>query len=119
MRATQCPPRQGQDLPAYRRYWVARNRGPRRSAFSFPQVPGPELPRARPGEFCGLALMRIGPLLVHETVLGIIPVDLGRLAGALQRRLEIVYGLRRAPVVVVREMRLQRHADVARLGDIR
>src|SRR2546421_10410032 len=81
-------------------------------------MPAPEFQRARPGKLRSLTLMGVGSLLVHEAVLGVIAKDLGGLASALQRGFETVDRLGRAPIIVIGEMRLERRADVGRLGDV-
>src|SRR5262245_30470140 len=56
-------------------------------------------------------------LLVDEAMIGVIAEDLRALPGRLEPGLELADRLRRAPVVAVGEMALQRHLDIARPGD--
>src|SRR5262249_58899726 len=65
------------------------------------EVLAPECEGARPRELRGFALMRVGALLVHEAMLGVVAEDLGRLASLLDRGFEAVDRLGRAPVVLV------------------
>jgi hypothetical protein len=63
------------------------------------------------------ALMGVGPLLVHEAVLGVVAEDLRSFSRAFQRSFKPADRRRRAPVVVG-NIRLQRHADVRWIGVI-
>src|SRR5436190_1781993 len=80
-----------------------------------PQMFPEKLRRPPPGEFGRLTVMHGLSLLVDEGVLGIITEQLKRLAGFLHGLLEAVHQLRRAPVVLVGEMGLQRNPDIRRL----
>src|ERR1700741_944300 len=76
----------------------------------------PEILRpAAPGLLGALAVMHRQALLVGKAVLGVIAINLKRLAGRLHGLLEGVDRSWRAPVVLVCEMRLQRDSDVGRL----
>ena len=78
----------------------------------------PRTEHARPCEFRDLALVRVWPLLVHKAVFRPVAENLGRFSRTLERRFEVVDRLRRAPVILVGKMALERHADVSGLGDI-
>jgi hypothetical protein len=78
----------------------------------------PEREHTGPCEFRGLALVRIGPLLVHEAVLRRVAENLCRFSRTLKRCFELVDRLRRAPVILVGKMGLERHVHVAGLGDV-
>src|SRR5260370_30812977 len=67
------------------------------------------------GEFGGRAIMHRLALFVDEGVLGVITKKLERLAGGLHGLLEGTDELRRAPIVLVREMGLPRNLDVCGL----
>src|SRR5262249_36414921 len=75
-----------------------------------------KLDRAAPGEFGGLAVVDGHALLVHKGVLGVITVELERLAGGFPPLPERMDPLRGAPIVFVGEMSLQRDLDVGGLG---
>ena len=75
-----------------------------------------ELRRPAPRQFRGLAIVHGLPLLVDEGVLGVVPEKLERFSGGLHRLLETIDRLRRAPVVLVGEMGLQRDFDVGGLA---
>src|SRR5215218_6206815 len=81
-----------------------------------PQMLLEKLRRPAPGEFRGLAVMHGLPLLVDEGVLGVIAEQLQRLAGGLHALLEGIDHLRRAPVILVGEMRLQWNLHIRGLG---
>src|ERR1700687_526808 len=68
-----------------------------------------ELRGAAPGQLSRRAIVYRLPLLVDEGVLGVIAEEFERLAGGLHRLLEAIDQLRRAPVVLVGKMRLQRN----------
>src|SRR5215470_9652885 len=55
-------------------------------------------------------------LLVHKAVVGVVAENLGVFAGCPDACLELVYSRRRAPIVPISEMRLQRHLDVSWFG---
>src|SRR5260370_35975348 len=80
-----------------------------------PQMLFEKLRGAAPGQLRCRAVVHRLPLLVDEGVLGVIPKQLERLAGSLHGLLERVDSLRRAPVVLVCEMRLHRNFDCGRL----
>src|SRR5204862_3661887 len=71
--------------------------------------------RPAPCELGSLAVVHGHALLVDEGVLGVVAKKLERLSGGLHRLLETVDQSRRAPVVLVGEMRLQRNLDVGGL----
>src|SRR6202030_4544381 len=71
---------------------------------------------AAPGQFGRFAIVHGLPLLVDEGVLGIIAKQFERLAGCLHALLEGIDQLRRAPIILVGEMGLQRNFDVRRLS---
>src|ERR1035438_10233883 len=77
---------------------------PRRQAS--PQMFPEKLGGAAPGELRGMAVVHRHALLVDEGVLGVITKKFERLAGRLHGLLEAVDQLRRAPVILVGEMRL-------------
>ena len=79
--------------------------------MSRPKCQGP-----LPGQLGGCAIMGIA-LLIHEPMVRVVAIDVGALAGSFETRLEFVDGVRRAPVVSVCEVSLQRDLDVGRLGD--
>src|SRR5215470_7997733 len=66
-----------------------------------------ELRRPAPRKLRGLAVMHSSTLLVHEGMLGVVTEQLERFAGGLHRLLESIDRGRRAPIVLVGEMRLQ------------
>src|ERR1700692_2274746 len=70
---------------------------------------------ASPGQFGRLAIMHGLPLLVDEGVFGVIAKQFKRLAGRLHALLEGIDQLRRAPIILVGEMGLQRNFYVRRL----
>ena len=74
--------------------------------------------RAAPGELGGLAVVHSHALLVDEGVLGIIAIELQRLAGLLHGFLERIDCGRRAPIVLVREVPLERHPDLGRVESL-
>jgi len=59
-----------------------------------------------------------GAALVGEGVRGVVAVDLVLDAGAFQHLLEIVDRGRRAPIVLVREVPLERHPDLGRVESL-
>src|SRR6516225_7810717 len=59
-----------------------------------------------------------GAALVGEGVRRVVAIDLVLDAGALQHLLEIVDRGRRAPIVLVGEVPLERHTDLGRVGKI-
>src|SRR5581483_2648437 len=79
-----------------------------------PQMLPEILRRAAPGLFGAFAVMHRHALLVGKTVLGVVAVDVERLVGRLHRLLERINRGRRAPVVLVGEMRLQRNPHIRR-----
>src|SRR6185437_10398493 len=81
-----------------------------------PQMLAEEIRGAAPGEFGGLAVVNRLSLLVDKGVLGLVAEQFDRLAGGLHAFFEGIDNLRRAPVVLAGEMRLQRDFDVRRLG---
>src|SRR6476646_3715559 len=86
--------------------------GSSRSAEMLPE----KLRRPAPGELGGFAVVHGLALLVDESVLGIIAEQLERLAGGLHAVFKGIDQLRRAPVVLVGEMGLERDLDVGGLG---
>ena len=81
-----------------------------------PQMLFEKLGGAAPGELGGLAVMHRQTLLVAEAMVGLVAEQLERFAGRLHALLEAIDQLRRAPIVPVGEMRLQRNLDVRGLG---
>src|SRR6266478_6492323 len=79
-----------------------------------PQMLLEKLRGAAPGQLRCRAVVHGLPLLVDEGVLGVIAEELERFAGGLHRLLEASDQLRRAPVVLVGEMRLKGNLDVGR-----
>src|SRR3569833_2947594 len=83
---------------------------------SLPQMLPDKVRRPAPGELGRFAVVHGLALLVDEGVLGVIAEQLQRLAGGLHGLLEAIDQLRRAPIVLVGEMRLQRNPDVGGFG---
>src|SRR4051812_22882443 len=79
------------------------------------QMLAEEFDGAIPGQLGRGAVVHGLALLVDEGVFGVIAIQLERLASGLHRLLEAVNQFRRAPVVLVGEMRLQRDLHVRRL----
>src|SRR3954468_18530754 len=73
------------------------------------------LRRPSPGELGGGAVVHAHALLVHEAMLRVVAIKFERLAGVLHRLLELVDEIRRAPIIGVGEMRLQRNPNVGGL----
>src|SRR5438270_8525353 len=83
---------------------------------SLPQMLPEKLRRTAPGELGGFAVVHGLALLVDEGVLGVIAEQLQRLAGGLHALFEGIDHLRRAPVVLVGEVSLERNLDIGGLG---
>src|SRR6202012_3089027 len=95
----------------------ASGRGTGRSAIAMSaQMLPEELGGPAPGQFRRLAVMYRHPLLVNKGMFGVIAEQLQRLAGSLHALFEAVDQGRRAPIILVGEMRLQRNLDVGGLG---
>src|ERR1700722_7581413 len=77
-----------------------------------PQMLLEELRRAAPGELGCLAVVHRQTLLDAEAMGGLVAEHLERVAGRLHALLEAIDQLRRAPIIPVGEMRLQRNPDV-------
>src|SRR5262249_6114097 len=77
---------------------------------------GPERQHTLPSQLGYRAVVHL-PLFVHKAVLGIVAENLRVLASCPQARLKLVHRRRRAPIVPLSKMTLQRYPDVAWLGD--
>src|SRR5580693_8543400 len=89
-----------------------RREGPKTSREMFPEKADGAIPR----QLGRLAVMHRHALFVNEGVVGVVTEQFERLAGLFHRLLEAIDQLRGAPVVLAREMRLQRNLHVRRLG---